>query len=149
MPVVPLAWHPTPQFGRFRCSFHRRTAFAVRPLLSGRDGRLRPDGRRRHSAGSSNRLVEADFAEYVSQDILTVIQRLRPQWLRVRGGGTAQGKAVIQIFIDGQRQNGGPDVLRGMSANSVQEVEFMNARDATTRYGTDMAGGAIVVTTKH
>lgn len=99
--------------------------------------------------GSSTRLVEADFADYVSQDILTVIQRLRPQWLRTRGGGTAQGKAIIQVIIDGQRYNGGPDVLRSVRAESVEEVSYMNAADATTRYGTDMAGGAIVVVTKH
>lgn len=99
--------------------------------------------------GSSNRLVAADFEEYASQDILTVIQRMRPTWLRVRGGGTAQGKAVIQVFVDGMQQNGGPDVLRGIRASSVEEVSFMNASDATTRYGTNMAGGAIEVKTKH
>lgn len=100
------------------------------------------------SRSSSGRLTEADLAQFASQDIVTVIQRLRPQWLQVRGGGGTTGRSGIQVIVDGQKQQGGLDSLRGMSANTVQEASFMNARDATTRYGTDMGDGAIIITTK-
>jgi hypothetical protein len=35
-----------------------------------------------------------------------------------------------------------------MRATDVEELRYLNARDATTMYGTDMAAGAIQVITK-
>jgi len=37
------------------------------------------------------------------------------------------------------------DNLRGIPAASIGEISFMNPRDATTRFGTGHAGGAIMV----
>ncbi len=99
--------------------------------------------------GSSNHLAAADFDDYANQDILTVIQRMRPNWVHPRGGGTVQGQAMVQVVVDGMVQNGGAEVLRNIRASSVDEVSFMNASDATTRYGTNMVGGVIEVKTKH
>ena len=98
--------------------------------------------------GPPNRITSEELQEAVGQDLYTVVQRLRPQWLVVRGGVTAQGKATIAVIMDGVRQQGSVEVLRSMKASDVQEMRFMNARDATTRYGTDMAAGAIEVITK-
>jgi hypothetical protein len=94
-------------------------------------------------------LTEADIESDQSLDLYSIIQRHRPQWLRVRGAVTTSGPVTIAVIIDGTRQQGGVDVLRSLRGSEVQEVSFMNARDATTRYGTDMTGGAIVVVTRH
>lgn len=101
------------------------------------------------SRGSSTRLTEADIASDQSLDLYTIIQRRRPQWLQVRGGVTTSGPVTIAVILDGQRQQGGLDYLRSIRGSDVEEVRYMNARDATTRYGTNMTGGAIVVVTKH
>jgi hypothetical protein len=99
--------------------------------------------------GSSTRLTEADFASDVSLDLYSIIERHRPQWFQVRGTASTQGPATIAVILDGTRQQGSVEILRSMRGGDVQEVSFMNARDATTRYGTNMTAGAIVVVTKH
>ena len=99
--------------------------------------------------GSSTRLTEADIENDQSLDLYSIIQRRRPQWLRVRGAVTTSGPVTIAVIVDGTRQQGGVDLLRSMRGGEVQEVSFMSASDATTRYGTDMTGGAIMVVTKH
>lgn len=100
------------------------------------------------SSGSSTVITEAQIQEIESLDSFSIVQRLRPQWLQVRGMASAQGRATIAIIVDGVRQPGGPEVLRSLRGSEVQEMRFMNARDATTRYGTDMTAGAIVVQTR-
>jgi hypothetical protein len=99
--------------------------------------------------GSSTRMTSEDFENDVSLDLYSIIQRRRPQGLQVRGALSTSGPTTISVIIDGQRQQGGPEYLRSIRGSDVQEVSFMNARDATTRYGTNNTGGAIVVVTKH
>jgi hypothetical protein len=98
--------------------------------------------------GSSDRITADELQQSAGQDLYTVVQRLRPQWLVIRGGVTAQGRATIAVILDGVRQLGSVEVLRSMKAADTQELRFVNARDATTRYGTDMTAGAIEVLTK-
>lgn len=92
--------------------------------------------------GSANRIVEAELQDMQQLDIFQVIQRVRPNWLRSRGGQTAQ------VIVDGNPQPGRLDVLRQYRAMQVQELRFMSSSDATTRYGTGYDGGAILITTK-
>jgi hypothetical protein len=102
------------------------------------------------SNGSATRdattLTAAEFEDLSNQDLLTIIQRLRPQWLQARGGRTTSGQGVLGIIVNGMRQDGGPRALRNVRGSDVEEARFLNARDATTRYGTDMFVGAIEVT---
>ncbi len=81
-----------------------------------------------------------------SLDLLTLIERERPRWMRPRGTVTFGGQVSPAVFVDDVRQPGGVDVLRSLRVTDIHEVRFMNARDATTRYGTDMISGAILVT---
>lgn len=74
------------------------------------------------------------------------VQRLRPQFLRVRGPSTIMGSESVVVIVDGM-QRGGPDVLREISATDVKEIRYVNARDATTKYGTGVNQGVIEVTT--
>jgi hypothetical protein len=49
------------------------------------------------------------------------------------------------VYIAGVRQQGGPAVLRQVRFGDVREIQYLGGVDATTRYGTDHAGGAILV----
>lgn len=80
------------------------------------------------------------------RDLLTTIRSLRPAWLRVRAARTFVGDAAIAVFIDGQREEEGVGTLYQLRASEVRELRRLNAADATTRFGIDMAAGAIVVT---
>jgi hypothetical protein len=43
---------------------------------------------------------------------------------------------------------GEPASMVNIPASRVKEIRFMNARDATTRFGTGHSSGVILVTTK-
>jgi hypothetical protein len=43
---------------------------------------------------------------------------------------------------------GGLDVLEGLYVREIQEMRFLSASDATTRYGTGYPGGIIEVVTR-
>ena len=49
-----------------------------------------------------------------------------------------------QLYIDGARRSG-VDELRSLRGPDIQQMEFMSASDATTRFGTGHQGGAILV----
>ncbi len=93
-----------------------------------------------------NRITFEELQDDPSLDLLTLIERERPRWMRPRGTTVFSGQVSPAVFIDDVRQPGGVDVLRSLRVTDLQEVRFMNARDATTRYGTDMISGAILVT---
>lgn len=77
-----------------------------------------------------------------------VVQTLRPEYLRGRGMVTSGGAQELAIvYIDGARA-GGLDQLRRVPRETLAEIRYINASDATTRFGTGHAGGAILVSTK-
>jgi len=73
------------------------------------------------------------------------IERLRPMFLRTRGVTSATAEAPLPvIYIDGIRA-GSPDVMRTLPVVDVQEIRYVSAADATTRYGTGHMGGVIEI----
>jgi predicted small secreted protein len=74
------------------------------------------------------------------------IERLRPNWLRARStslsGGVGGSVNLPRVFVD-DRDFGTMASLRNFHLDSVEEILYMSARDATTRYGTGYAGGII------
>ena len=104
-----------------------------------------PDTQPRPTRGSADIITEAEISATVYQNALEVVQGLRPTMLRPRTGG-ANAQAVM-LYLDGVKMND----LQGMStvpAERVREIRFINARDATTRWGTGHDSGVILVTTK-
>ena len=78
-------------------------------------------------------------------DAYEVIQRMRRDYLVGRGSGSRQSYAVV--YVDGVRKTGF-DTLRSMRAANIEEIRFVSATDATTRFGTDHGGGAIEIKTR-
>ena len=102
--------------------------------------------------GAANVITEAEINSGAYQNALEAVQNLRPSMLIPRGvGSDATGLSAatipIIIYMDDVRL-GEPSSLTNIPANRVKEIRFMNARDATTRYGTGHSSGVIVVTTK-
>ena len=105
-------------------------------------------GARGSASGTSDVLTAEDLEPWASQDLFTIVQRMRPTWMQNRAPFTGQGRASIVIIVNGQRQEGALELLRDFKGTDVEEARFLNARDATTRYGTDMTAGAILISTK-
>ena len=72
------------------------------------------------------------------------IERLRPRWLRVRSVASIRGAAPIIVYHDNVRI-GYIDVLQNLRIEGIQEVRFVNATDATTRWGMGVSSGVIEV----
>lgn len=102
---------------------------------SGGSGSVRPEG------ATSDRIVEAELVPLGQISPLRAIERLRPRWLRSRSGSDPI------LHVDGARRNSLRD-LEAYQLSEIQQMEFMSASDATTRFGTGYDGGAILVTTK-
>lgn len=124
----------------------RRAALAL-VLVAGLSGCAAGAGPRA-ARGSSDLLTAADMETWGADDLLTVIQRMRPHWLQARKAMNFTGPLPTSVVVDGMTQSGGVEALRGYRAGDVREVRFMNANDATTRYGLSMMSGAIVVALK-
>lgn len=98
--------------------------------------------------GSANVIVEAEIPASGAQNALEVIQRVRPSMLRARNGTIEEtGVMDIVFYIDGVRA-GDRQTITSVLATNVKEIRFLAAADATTRFGTGHALGAILVTTK-
>ena len=88
--------------------------------------------------GTQNQIIRAELEQLYQLNAYQAVERLRPNWLRRRLGRTPR---VILGGTAGQNLG----ILRTIRATDVQEMRFLAARDATTRFGTGYDGGAIVV----
>lgn len=95
----------------------------------------------RPPGSSSDHIVQAEFDQVLQLSALEAVRRLRPQWLQARSGHPPQ------VHVDGTPR-GTTDVLSSLRAAEVGDMTFMNASDATTRFGTNYIGGVIIVVTR-
>ena len=100
-------------------------------------------------SGRSGDVITREELDRTSVDnALEAVTVLRPQWLRARPARTMNDPSPeVGVVVDG-RPRGTKDDLALIRAVSIERIEFMSATDATIRYGTGFAGGAIVVTTR-
>ena len=93
---------------------------------------------------SGNRLIRQDILGSGERTLYDVIERLRPRWLRVRSITSVRGPVPIVVYHDNVRV-GGIATLRSLRPEGIQEVRFISASDATTRWGMGLSSGAIEV----
>lgn len=108
--------------------------------------------------GRANLITEEEITTAGTglQNAFLVVQRLRPQMLRVRSGSTSGGSGnssmdvasnEMMVYLDSQRV-GGVDALREIQSNTIREIRYLSASDATTLFGTGHMAGAIQLVTK-
>lgn len=90
----------------------------------------------------------AELQQHPEEDLYALIERARPNWLQTRPPVSAQGANLVVIVLDGIPQPPGLEPLRRVRVSDLSEVRRLNANDATTRFGTGMTAGAILVVTK-
>ncbi len=96
---------------------------------------------------SNNVITREELSALEVTTAYEAVERLRPHFLRGRGPTSIRNTQVTRpvVFVGGVRA-GGPEALYRVLLTQVYEIRFLNAADATTRFGTDHAGGAILVT---
>ena len=99
--------------------------------------------------GTSGRRDVITYEQIQSVSVSTaleLIERLRPEYVRGRGRTSFDGPDAVLpvVYVDGVRA-GGIEALRSIAATDVREIRYVNATDATTRYGTGHTAGVIEV----
>jgi hypothetical protein len=89
--------------------------------------------------------AELDAAGH--SDTYTLIQSLRPRWLRVRGPTSARSSETVKVYLDGSLL-GGVQHLRQISTHSVSSLQYLDGLEATQRWGMDHGAGAILLFTR-
>ncbi len=98
-------------------------------------------------------LEEIEGVRNQASNGMDIVQRLRPTFLRTRGATTMMGGTSANatpkpmVVLDGS-PHGELETLRQISAISIKEIRYLNGANATTKFGTDYGGGAILVTTR-
>ena len=90
-------------------------------------------------------LTEAEITRAGARTAYETIERLRPWYLSLTRTRGASGERAV--YVDGMRL-GGLEALHGIPSASVREIRTLDAREATTRFGTGHSAGAIVVVTR-
>lgn len=95
-----------------------------------------------------NLITAEEFASLNVLDAYEVVERLRPEFLRSRGVSSMRSRTpdLPVVYVDGVRA-GGLSELRRVPCTVLAQISYLAAADATTRYGLDHAGGAILVVT--
>jgi hypothetical protein len=101
------------------------------------------------SSRTSNIITAEDIAGISAATATDIIRRLRPNWLRTRGpvSISSGGPEVPIIYIDEVRSSD-PGALDRIPRQIITEIRFLAGRDASTLYGMDHGGGAIMVRTR-
>jgi hypothetical protein len=81
----------------------------------------------------------------VSLSAYDAILRLRPAWLNPRGTASLSntGDRLPAVLINNSRRT--VDALRSLAVADVESLHMVEARDATTRFGTGYVNGLIEV----
>lgn len=124
-----------------RLVLHTRLSALAVAVVLGLAGCASGGANTRPAGSSSARIVEAELENLYQLNALDAIRRLRPRWLQTRTG------ASPMAHVDGNLI-GPADGLTRVGASEVQEALFLNAADATTRFGTNYISGVILITTK-
>lgn len=78
-----------------------------------------------------------------------LVSHLRPEYLKSRGASTFRDTMppTAIVYVDNVKY-GSLDQMKNLSAEHVFQVQYLSGSDATTRFGLDHGGGAILITTK-
>jgi hypothetical protein len=112
----------------------------------GGGGASQPSTTARPIRGPADLISEGEINAGVYQNALEIVQSLRPAMLRPRG--TSSGGGPVVLYVDNVKMTDVSGGLATVPSSRVREIRFINANDATTRWGTGHASGVILLTTK-
>ena len=101
---------------------------------------------------STNQITSAEIATSSATNVYSLIERLRPNWLRAPGIGSIGGggqSRVILVYLDGQQYD--LQSLRSLSVSGIRSLEWLDATRAATVANPPPSGpiaGAIFIKTQ-
>ncbi len=94
-----------------------------------------------------DQITRAEIDEAGPSNLFTLVQNLRPIWLRERGATSFTDETDVVVYLDRTRM-GGRESLRSIHSSNVEMLQFFNAQRATARFGVGHVNGAILITTR-
>jgi hypothetical protein len=96
------------------------------------------------SGSDRNRITREQLETLPSLSAFEAVERYHRDWLQGRSSlvRSDTGRSYPEVFADG-RPYGGVETLHQFPTETVEEILFISAPDATTRYGTGYPGGII------
>jgi hypothetical protein len=97
---------------------------------------------------SSTLITREELLATDAPDAYQAVERLHPDWLRGRGLTSFTGPPPkVLVYLDGQLL-GDVGILSRLTLNGIREIRYLNASDATQRWGTGHSAGVIEVLTQ-
>ena len=100
-----------------------------------------PGGGTSQTGGLREKITAEEIAAANAFNAYDAVSKLRPMFLQQRGSSPPV------VYVDNIRY-GSPATLRDIPTTNIQQIEFIGASDATTRFGTGDSGGVIMVSMK-
>lgn len=102
-------------------------------------------------SGDPDLLTAQQLEAFQHMNVYDAIRQTRPQWLRSARGQSSLRQSTesmrgLRVYVDGVLFGGASDLQR-LEVRAVHDVRFLDSREATLRYGTNHAEGAVLVTT--
>jgi hypothetical protein len=98
--------------------------------------------------GGARLINESEVQVSTAATAYDLIQQLRPRWLVVASGPTTLGREPeIMVYVN-EMKMGGLQNLYDIDVNAIRRVAFMDANEATARFGINHSHGAIMVSLK-
>lgn len=94
-----------------------------------------------------NLITEGEIRAAGATDAYSIVASLRPQWLQLRGPSTITLRESVKVYLDGSLL-GGPEYLRQIDAQTISTIQYLDALQATQRWGLDHGNGAIIVSSR-
>ena len=92
-------------------------------------------------------LSRTEIRETQYTNVYDVVLALRGNWVRVRSAESIQGRSsAVQVYLDMPRLTG-LDELKSMSPLNILSIQYLDALQASARFGMDHGSGAILVST--
>ena len=131
----------------------RRTTLILSLAIAAACGTTASNGTSAAPARDHNVIPFEDMQQATGvNNLYEVVQRLRPEWLKARGGYANQANRgqVIEpatvVYVDGQR-SGELDMLKSMPVRGLAGLRFYSASEAQVKFGTGNMAPVIQVIT--
>ena len=89
-------------------------------------------------------ITQSEIDQSASMTAYDMIRALRPHWLNVRGVTSFRGENPIILYVNETRV-GSVARLRDYAPRDLREIRFLDATQATQRFGTGHRSGAIML----
>lgn len=94
-----------------------------------------------------NFIAYEDIIANPATNAYDLIRSLRIHWLQGRGTKSFRnpGASLPMVYVNNSR-HGNIETLSSVSTTNIKSIKFLNASDATIRFGLNHTGGAILIT---